>query len=187
MHRAGEYGEQLLGLPVLFGQRVRLVPADPGHLEFFRRLNADEQVMRHVSGRPCVESETDAEWARRLGPRSSTGRGLGYWTGFLGGHPIGWWGLGYHAERPEAGELGFRIMQGHWRQGLGVEGARLVLRHGFCTAGVTHAWAGTSSANAASRATLASLGLACVDEPKPGVLTYEISCGEWMQRDMARS
>ena len=170
-------------LPVLIGQRLRLGPAGPEHLDFFRRLNTDEQVMRHVSGRPYSRSETDAEWSRRLGQRSNSDRGHGYWTGFLDGRPIGWWGLGYDGARPEAGELGFRLAHERWRQGFGVEGARLLLRHGFLSARLTHIWAGTVRANAASRATLANLGFACVDEPTPRALTYAISLGEWLDRD----
>lgn len=154
--------------PVLIGQRLRLVPANPGHLEFFRRLNADEQVMRHVSSRPYSQSETDAEWWRRLGPRSDTDRGIGYWTGFLGGQPIGWWGLGYDGARPAAGELGFRLDHRHWRQGLGSEGASLLLHHGFFSARIAHVWAGTVRANAASRATSRASGLPALTSRRPG-------------------
>jgi RimJ/RimL family protein N-acetyltransferase len=170
-----------VALPLLSGQRLRLVPASHGQLKFFCQLNADQQVMQHVSGEPTSRVETEAEWAQRLGPRSDVNRGLGYWTGYLDGGPIGWWGLGYNQAQPEAGELGFRVRREHWRQGLGLEGARLLIDHGFSTAGVTHIWAGTVRANAASRATLTSVGMACTDEPKPDVLTYEITLDQWLQ------
>lgn len=134
--------------------------------------------MRHVSGGRRSQGETDTEWARRLGLRSDHGRGLGYWTGFVGLEPVGWWGLGSNEVRAEAGELGFRLDRNHWRQGFGAEGARLVLDHAVHTADVTRVWAGTTRANAASRATLEKLGFTCVDEPMPGVLTYEISLDE---------
>lgn len=143
--------------------------------------------MRHVSGGSASRFVTEAEWSRRLGRRSDTERGLGYWTGYLDGAPVGWWGLGYSVSHPEGGELGFRLVREQWRTGLGLEGARLVLDYGFTGAGVAHIWAGTVSANAASRATLTRLGLECTDEPAPGVLTYEITYDQWLQRGLPQS
>jgi RimJ/RimL family protein N-acetyltransferase len=166
---------------------LRLVPAAPSHVDFFCKLNADEQVMQHVSGERASQYETELEWSQRLGPRSDVDRGLGYWTGFLAGRPIGWWGIGYNETYPEVGELGFRVEREQWRRGLGIEGARLVLDQGFTSAGITHIWAGTVSANAASRAMLTRLGLECIGEPAPGVLTYEITLDQWLQRGVPQA
>ncbi|GAB3923786.1 hypothetical protein GCM10029976_014520 [Kribbella albertanoniae] len=145
----------------------------------FAELNCDPDVMRHVTGRSSSLTDVEEEWAGRLGPRTDESRGLGYWAGYSGTRFIGWWGLGVPAGEPDAGELGFRLKQEHWRRGFGFEGARCVVDHGFSTVGVRRIWAGTVASNAASRATLTKLALRCIDEPAPGVLTYAITFEEW--------
>lgn len=174
-----------VALNALRGPRLELVPANPGHLDFFSKLNSDADVMRNISGRPSSRSETEAEWSRRLGRRSAEDRGLGYWTGYLDAQPIGWWGLGFNEPNPREGELGFRVQREHWRQGLGLEGSRLLVEHGFTATAVTRIWAGTVTSNTASRATLSRLGMECTDEPLPGVLTYELTLDTWLARRSA--
>ena len=68
-------------LPELTSPRLRLRPAADRDLELMRTLNADEAVMRNLTGRPSTPEETEAEWGRRLGERSAPDRGMGYWTG----------------------------------------------------------------------------------------------------------
>lgn len=128
-------------------------------LGFFADLNADADVMVHVSGRPSTRAETEAEWGRRFGERSSIEEGLGYWIGLVEGQAVGWWGLGTAASAPGSGELGLRLQRAHWRRGLGTEGARTLVTHAFTALDVARVWAGTSTANAASRRTLARAGL----------------------------
>lgn len=166
-------------LPTLHGPRLVLRPAGPADLDILARLNADAEVMAHISGRPATRAETEEEWARRLGPRSDVERGLGYWIGLTSGQPIGWWGLGVTASDPRSGELGFRLCSEHWRQGWGSAGARTLLAHAFTALGLTRVWAGTTDANTASRRTLAGVGLVQTDEPWPGVLTYEATRDRW--------
>ena len=164
-----------------------LVASNERHLGFFTALNSDVEVMRHITGQPRSRSETELEWSRRLAHRTDADRGLGYWTGYVNGQPVGWWGLGFSDSDPQSGELGFRLLAGHWRQGLGSEGARLLLCHGFTNSRVDRVWAGTRTANLASRATLAALGLECTAEPFPGVLTYEITHDQWAARAAGNS
>lgn len=171
-----------MALNALRGPRLELVPACPSHLDFFSTLNSDADVMWNISGRPSSRSETEAEWSRRLGRRSAEDRGLGYWTGLLDAQPIGWWGLGFNEPNPGEGELGFRVQREHWRQGLALEGSRLLVEHGFTATAVTRIWAGTVTSNTASRATLSRLGMECIDEPLPGVLTYELTLDTWLAR-----
>lgn len=169
-------------LPVLDGPRLLLRPASLADLDFFADLNSDMAVMAHITGRPSPRSETEEEWARRLGPRSATEKGLGYWVGWVGAQPIGWWGLGHTSSEPFAGELGFRILSLHWRQGFGKEGARVLLGHAFGDHALARVWAGTTIANTASRRTLESAGLRHVAEPFPGVLTYEVTRTDWLRK-----
>ena len=171
-----------MALGELRGSRLRLLPASPDHMDLFAELNSDPAVMRHVSGRPASRIETETEWKSRLGSRSAVHRGLGYWTGYLDSQFIGWWGLGFQDAHEDAGELGFRIQRRHWRRGFGLEGARLVVEHGFAEARINRIWAGTVTANEASRATLSRLGMVCTDEPAPGILTYEVTLMQWLER-----
>lgn len=138
--------------------------------------------MKHITGRPLRRSETEEEWAGRLGPRSANDKGLGYWIGSLGPRAIGWWGLGHTESDPTAGELGFRIEAKHWRQGFGKEGTRVLLDHAFWDFALHRVWAGTVVANTASQRTLESVGLQQTGEPFPGVLTYEIQRFEWLDQ-----
>jgi RimJ/RimL family protein N-acetyltransferase len=169
-------------LPPLHGPRLELQPASARHLDFFTDLNSDADVMKHISGRSASSFETEAEWTRRLGPRTAVDQGLGYWVGYLDAHPVGWWGLGFNQSAPGAGELGFRVRREHWRRGLGKEGARTLISHAFLDLAVTRVWAGTVSANAASRRTLTAVGMERTDGPSPHVLTYEIMRLQWLGR-----
>lgn len=169
-----------MSLPPLNGPRLTFRPAGLGDLDFLADLNSDVGVMKHISDRPLRRSETEEEWARRLWTRSANEKGLGYWIGYLGPRPIGWWGLGLTESEPTAGELGFRIQAGHWRQGFGTEGTRVLLDHAFYDLALDRVWAGTAIANTASQRTLESVSMTQTDEPFPGVLTYEIRRSDWL-------
>lgn len=166
-------------LPTLHGRRLTLEPATREHLPFFAALNSDDAVMEHISGRPSSWSETEDEWTQRLGPRSFHDLGLGYWIGLVEQEAIGWWGLGFNAVAPEAGELGFRVQRDHWRQGYGSEGAQLLIAHAFTDLDLTRVWAGTATDNTAARRTFAAVGMKESDEPFPGAVTYEITRRRW--------
>ncbi|NPD04224.1 GNAT family N-acetyltransferase [Nocardioides sp. zg-1308] len=169
-------------LPRLDGPRLTLRPARVDDLEFFADLNSDAEVMAHVSGRAASRSDTVEEWTRRVGERSDRAAGLGYWVGSADGRAIGRWGLGRTESDPRAAELGFRLRREHWRKGFGAEGARMLLAHAFTDLAVTRVWAGTVTANIASRRTLEAVGLEQVDEPSPGVLTFEVTRSQWRER-----
>lgn len=81
-------------LPGIASARLDLSAVSDGDIGLMRRLNADEVVMRNLTGRPATAEETYAEWTERLQGRSDPGRGLGYWIGRADGVFVGWWGLG---------------------------------------------------------------------------------------------
>ncbi|MFD3514805.1 GNAT family N-acetyltransferase [Streptomyces sp. NPDC058657] len=152
---------------ILKSERLHLVPLSREHLEYQIELDADPEVMRHLGGarsREQVESALRGNLAE-----AERGAGLGYWAGFVEGQFAGYWILRLpdpvDGESLEGrGELGCKLLRRHWRQGLGSEGSRELLRHGFEDLGLTRISAMTAAANTASQATLTSLGLSYVRE-----------------------
>ncbi|MEU8889108.1 GNAT family N-acetyltransferase [Streptomyces sp. NPDC048442] len=152
---------------ILRTERLHLAPLSEEHLEFQIELDADPEVMRHLGG---ARSREQVEAAIRGNlAEADRAAGLGYWAGFVEGQFVGYWIL----RLPDAadqesvegqGELGFKLLRRHWRQGLGSEGSRELLRHGFEDLGLTRISAMTAVANVPSRATLEGLGLEYVRE-----------------------
>lgn len=141
-------------LHTLVTARLRLTPVSADDLDLMRALNADEEVMRNLTGRPADQDETDAEWTQRLQERSDQQRGLGYWVGRISGDFVGWWGLGACAWDETTANLGYRLRSPYWGNGLATEGSSALLTHGFCAVGLSSAWASTTQQNAASRRVL---------------------------------
>ena len=180
---------------VLRTARLQLVPLAEEHLEAEVELDADPEVMRHLTGRASTRAEVEARHRERLAVAARV-PGLGFWAGFVGDEFVGWWIL-EPPERPDQGpvagqaELGYRLLRRHWRRGLAGEGARELLRHGFADLGLRRVFAETMAVNTASRATMAALGMTLVrtfsldlDDPLPGSelgeVEYAISRDEWL-------
>lgn len=175
--------------------RLLLVPLSEEHLEDEVELDSDPEVMRYLgSGRSRTRDEVEQLHLGRLAVANRV-RGLGFWAGLVDGEFVGWWLL-KPPERADQGpverqaELGYRLLRRHWRRGLASEGARELIRHGFEDIGLTRVFAETMAANAASRATMASMGMQYVrvfhralDEPAPGgelgEVEYAISFEQW--------
>lgn len=178
--------------------RIRLVPLSEEHLEYEVELDSDPEVMRYLgSGRARTREEVEALHPGRLAV-AQRAPGLGFWAGFVDGAFVGWWILEPPA-RPDQGpvegqaELGYRLLCRRWRQGLGSEGARELLRHGFADLGLNRVFAETMAVNAASRATMSAIGMQHVrtfhrdfDEPLPGTelgeVEYAITREQWLAR-----
>lgn len=175
-------------------ERLRLVPLADDHLEFEVQLDSDPEVMRYLTGRARTPQEVEEIHRRRLASAAAV-PGLGYWVGLVGGEFVGWWILGAPT-RPDQGpvrgqaELGYRLLRRCWRQGLGSEGASELVRHGFEDLALDRIFAETMAVNAASRATMAAVGLRHVrtfhlefDDPLPGTelgeVEYAITREEW--------
>jgi RimJ/RimL family protein N-acetyltransferase len=175
--------------------RILLVPLSDDHLEYEVELDSDPEVMRYLgNGHPRSREEVEVLHGQRLAIADRVA-GLGFWVGFVGDEFVGWWIL-EPPDRPDQGpvegqaELGYRLLRRHWRQGLASEGSRELIRHGFEDLGLRRIFAETMAVNAASRATMASVGLAHVrtfhldwDEPLPGSelgeVEYAVTRDEW--------
>jgi RimJ/RimL family protein N-acetyltransferase len=120
--------------PVFETSRLMLRPRTLADTDACLAMDSDPAVTRFVSGpwSDPIAHRTFIE-ARTLGPYAP---GLGYWTvrgqdrarSFLG------WVLLIPADgtRPEI-EIGWRLCQAAWRQGIATEAATPVLRHAFLT------------------------------------------------------
>ncbi|QEU97064.1 GNAT family N-acetyltransferase [Streptomyces kanamyceticus] len=180
---------------ILRTERLRLTPLTDAHLEYQLELDADAEVMRHLGGARHRE-QVEAALRGNLAD-ADRAPGLGYWAGFVEGDFAGYWLLrppGGHDEEPAPGEgeLGFKILRRLWRQGLGSEGSRELLRHGFDDLGLTRICAMSAAANTASHATLTGLGLRHVrefltdaDELPPGsdlrTVEYAMTLEQWQE------
>ena len=182
--------------PTLQTTRIRLAPLSEEHLEHEIELDSDPEVMRYLgNGRARTRAEVEVLHRRRLAAADRV-PGLGFWAGFVDGDFVGWWIL-EPPERADQGpvegqaELGYRLLRRHWRMGLASEGARELIRYGFADLGLARIFAETMAVNAASRATMAAVGMRYVrtfhlewDEPIPGSelgeVEYALTRQEWL-------
>jgi RimJ/RimL family protein N-acetyltransferase len=172
-------------------ERIELVPLSDEHFELEVGLDSDPEVMRYLSGAARTrEQVTTAHGLRMLTAEAVPG--LGFWVGFVDGQFVGWWllqpaGWGENSLVEGQAELGYRLLRRFWRQGLASEGSRELMRHAFEDLSIDRVFALTMSANTASRATMAAVGLQYVrtfqDEDAHGSPTeaveYAITRDEW--------
>jgi RimJ/RimL family protein N-acetyltransferase len=177
--------------------RILLVPLSDEHLEYEVELDSDPEVLRYLTGRARTRAEVQVLHRQRLAA-ATRAAGLGFWVGFVGAEFVGWWILEPPARADQGpvegqAQLGYRLLRRHWRQGLASEGARELIRHGFEDLGLTRIFAETMAVNAASRATMASIGMEHVrtfhmgwDErlagSELGEVEYAISREQWLAR-----
>lgn len=185
--------------PTLNTKRLSLVPLADEHLPFEIELDSDPEVMRFITGRALSPEEVEQAHGRRLAAADEV-LGLGFWTGFAANGFIGWWILQppNGPDQPRvAGEadLGYRLLRRHWRRGYASEGARELIRYGFEDLGLNRIFAQTMVVNAASRATMAAIGLTftrafisgepyddLVPDAEQGEVEYEITRTTWQHR-----
>jgi RimJ/RimL family protein N-acetyltransferase len=158
-------------------ERLRLVPLADEHLKFEIELDSDAEVMRYLTGRALLPEEVEHAHRRRLAAADEV-PGLGFWAGFAEDEFVGWWILQppHGPDQPRvAGEadLGYRLLR------------RL-----------NRIFAQTMAVNAASRATLAAVGLTLTrafvsdeayDDLVPGAeegeVEYEVTKTTWRHLD----
>ncbi len=111
---------------------------------------------------------------------------------------VGWWVLQPphgpdQPDEPGLADLGYRLLQRHWRKGLASEGARELVRYGFDDVRLDRIIAQTIAVNAASRAVMERVGLtyvrtfpssmtAPVKGLEEGEVEYEMTREQWEHR-----
>jgi RimJ/RimL family protein N-acetyltransferase len=172
------------------------VPLADEHLEFEIELDSDPEVMRYISGRARSAEEVREVHRRRLAVAAEV-PGLGFWAGFADEEFVGWWILQppNGPDQPRVSgeaDLGYRLLRRYWRRGYASEGAREMIRYGFEEVRLDRIFAQTMAVNAASRATMAAVGLTFARafvsgepyaDPVPGAehgeVEYELTRARW--------
>ena len=154
---------------VLRGARVTLRPWVDADLAPFAALNADPEVMRHLTA-ALSRVESDALAARIRGHFAEHGFGL--WAldvpdaaGAMGF--AGFVGLSARVpfEIPVPGivtrphEIGWRLARHAWGHGYATEAAALALRHAFEVVGLPQIVSFAAAGNLASQAVMRRIGL----------------------------
>ena len=175
-------------------ERITLVPLADEHLEWEVELDADPEVMRYVAGRASTREEVEVSHLRRMAAAQKVD-GLGFWVGFVDDEFVGLWNLqpAHGPDQPDdpgVADLGYRLLQNHWRKGLASEGARELLRYGFDVVGLDRVIAQTMTVNAGSRAVMERVRLsyvrsfptsmtASVEGVEKGEVEYEMTREQW--------
>ena len=138
----------------LHTDRLDLVPLAEDHLPFLVELNSDPVVLRYLFARALTPQETEARMHKWL---EAATEDQGKWIAYAADEPVALFMLEPPDSPPrtDAAELGYRIPQRHWRQGIAKEGSLELLRHAFEDLGEERVIAQTMAVNEASRATMA--------------------------------
>jgi RimJ/RimL family protein N-acetyltransferase len=158
-------------------ERLVLRPLSLDDVDLLVDLDADPEVMRHITGgRPSSRDEVDAIVRASLGHR---------WVAFerADGAFVGWFGL--RPTGPEEYELGYRLRRDRWGTGLATEGSAALVSAALGDLGARRVWAQTMAVNERSRGVMERCGLQYVrtfhlewDDPIPGTehgeVEYEI-------------
>ena len=129
--------------------------------EPFARLNADPRVMQFL---PRLLSREESDAAAQRIEDHFRGRGFGLYAAELREDRafIGFIGLSipaFKARFSPCVEIGWRLAAEHWGQGLAIEGARAVARHGFRELSLEEIVSFTVPANTRSRRVMEKLGM----------------------------
>jgi RimJ/RimL family protein N-acetyltransferase len=136
-------------------ERLTLRPCSPSDCADFMELELDPQVMRFLNGGYAVDHQQNNESATFLMPR---GTEKYVWTARRKTNEafVGWFCLWPETEK--LAELGYRLRQMDWGQGLASEGAAALINWGFESAGYDKIFASTMAGNLASRRVMEKIG-----------------------------
>ncbi|WP_017555718.1 GNAT family N-acetyltransferase [Nocardiopsis baichengensis] len=162
------------GRVLLTTDRMALRRITPDDAPLLLGLDADPEVMRHITGgRPSAPAEIDRrirtyqEWYRSRPDR-------GYWIAEEADGAFAGW---FHLRPPRGGdpaepELGYRLARSRWGRGLATEGSRALLDTAFADPSVRRVLARTMAVNTASRRVMEKIGMRPVRtfrEPGPPI------------------
>jgi RimJ/RimL family protein N-acetyltransferase len=181
-------------MTILTTARLRLEPFDDTHVDGLNAMNADEEVMRYITGRGETREETIASVERVK--RRWIQCGFSWWS-FIeraSGELVGAGCIQHlrkHGTEPDPAyplEIGWRLRRDRWRQGLASEAAIAMARFAFdrLHAGVLYAICHPD--NAASAGVMIKLGMryrGIESWHQKQVATYEITSNEWNNRNVA--
>ena len=121
----------------------------------------EEEVVRYMDWGPNTLEETQFFLGRSFEaqlrwPRSDVNLAVQH---LADGKVIGAIRLGVNNEATRTGDLGYSIASAYWRQGIGTEAARAMLRAGFEVLGLHRIWAECDVRNAGSWGIMEKLGM----------------------------
>ena len=154
------------GVVMMRGARVTLRPWVDTDLAPFAAMNADSEVMLHMS-KPLTRVESDA-FVERIGAHIAA-HGFGLWAldvpglgfaGFVGLSARVPFELPVPGIVPRPHEIGWRLARAAWGHGYATEAAVLALRHGFEVVGLPQIVSFAAVDNLASIAVMERIGLA---------------------------
>jgi RimJ/RimL family protein N-acetyltransferase len=132
-------------------ERLVLRPISLDDVDCLVGLDSDPEVMRFLNGgKPNTREYVESRVRASIGYR---------WVAFTRSDRdfVGWYGMKPAGER--AYELGYRLRQKHWGQGLAVEGSQLLIELAFTELGAERVCANTMTVNERSRRVMEKCGL----------------------------
>lgn len=121
-------------MTILHTSRLRLEPITDAHFDGLYAMNSDPAVMRYITGKPDTREDTLAMIERVKARWADTG--YSWWSFFdrATGEIVGA-GAIQHLGRDRANplEIGWRLRQDRWGQGLAFEAANVMASHAFDT------------------------------------------------------
>ena len=121
----------------------------------------DDDVVRYMDWGPNTPADTQAaldRWfeARPHWPRTDINLAIEH---LADGRVIGSIRLGVRDEAARTGDIGYSLASAYWRQGLGAEAARAMLRAGFEVLKLRRIWAECDVRNVGSYGIMEKLGM----------------------------
>lgn len=145
--------------------RFRLRRAGKDDHPYFLELDADPAVMRFINGgTPSTVEETKAAALRVEDAAQHSGGRFGIWLAFMktDGAFVGWVLLRPDKADPDnlaVQELGYRLKQAWWGQGVATELSRRMLAYAFQEQGVREVFAIALKGNSGSQGVMRKVGL----------------------------
>jgi RimJ/RimL family protein N-acetyltransferase len=176
-------------MAVLQTLQLTLSPCCPSDRADFINLELDPEVMRFLNGGQAVDHDRIDPNATFLMPRGTEPY---VWTArrTINGAFVGWFCLWPESET--LAELGYRLRQADWGQGLASEGALALINWGFRSCGYDKIVACTMAVNQGSRRVMEKIGMKhthtvpCDADTFPGTehgeVWYELTRSVWNGR-----